>query len=44
MNEQTYEYYIKLINRRYRYNNTNMKRRDLTLKLLSWCYKGGIVE
>lgn len=41
MNEQTYERYLKLINRRYRYDNTNMKLYGLTLKLMSWQYQGG---
>jgi hypothetical protein len=38
MNEQTYERYLQLINRRYRYDNTNMKLYGLKLKLMSWCY------
>lgn len=42
MNEKLYNRYITLINRRYRYDNTNMKRYGLVLKLMSWQYNGGV--
>lgn len=42
MNEKSYERYLQLINRRYRYDNTNMKLYGLKLKLMSWMYKGGV--
>jgi hypothetical protein len=38
MNEQAYNRYVHLINRRYKYDTTNMKRYGLVLKLMSWCY------
>lgn len=38
MNEQAYERYLRLLNKRYRYDNTNLKLYGLTLKLMSWQY------
>jgi hypothetical protein len=38
MNEQAYERYLRLLNKRYRYDNTNLRLYGLTLKLMSWQY------
>lgn len=42
MNENAYNYYLQLLNKRYRYDNTNLKLYGLILKLMSWQYKGGV--
>jgi hypothetical protein len=38
MDEKLYNRYLTLLNRRYRYDNTNLKLYSLTLKLMSWQY------
>lgn len=38
MNEQIYNRYMALINKRYKYDNSNMRLYSLKLKLMSWCY------
>lgn len=39
MDEQKYERYLQLINRRYRYDTSNVRRYGLVLKLMSWQYQ-----
>jgi hypothetical protein len=41
MDFATYNRYLTLLNRRYKYDTTNMKLYGLTLKLMSWQYQGG---
>jgi len=36
MDEKIYTRYLKLLNRRYKYDNTNSRLYGLKLKLLSW--------
>jgi hypothetical protein len=42
MNEQTYNRYLQLLSKRYKYDNTNLRLYGLILKLMSWQYKGGL--
>jgi hypothetical protein len=44
MDEQIYNRYLQLLNKRYRYDNTNLRLYGLILKLMAWQYKGGIAN
>jgi hypothetical protein len=41
MNEETYNHYVTLINKKYNYDFNNQRRYDLVMKLMAWSWNVG---